>query len=246
VSFRKYETEASMCEDIILYARQAGFTAYPECGKWDLLLVRRGIQIGVQVKLRFTHHLVSQALDGLPLRESGRQIMKGPHYRAIACQPARTVKYDAYHISRACHLLFLDLNNHPTCWLIRRWAGYYYRNTGKIDWRYYRWRPQKTLWLPPAVPNLPAGVPSPSIVGPWQVAACRLEQLCRLNGSVARADALDVIKLVEAKYNPGSLLQRFYQCTKIRDPRNPKARLWELHPRRRPASREYPRAWEIL
>lgn len=243
----KYETEAQMCDDITAHARQAGFVVYPETGGWDLVLVRHGIQIGVQAKLKFTHHLVAQALDGLPMRERGRRLMKGPHYRAVACCTQKSIRYDAYCICRACHLLFLDLNHHPSSWILTYMNGRPYPSyRRRIDWRYYRWRPQKLLWLPPSVPDLPAGVPSPSTVGPWQIAACRLEKLCALRGHVTRSDALDEIVQVGATYNPSTMLQRYYECTTDRDPKNPKQRKWTRHPRFVPASRQFPEAWKMV
>lgn len=250
MSFRTYETEAQMCEDITAHARQAGFVVYPETGGWDLLLVRHGIQIGVQAKLKFTHHLVAQALEGIKWLERGRAVRVGPHYRAVACQPAKSIVGDARDICRACHLLFLDLNYPPPLWLYREpWTRrnkYVWGKPTPVDWRYYRWRPNKRVWLPPAVPDLPAGVPSPSNVGKWQVAATRLQVIHETRGWVTREDARQVIAEVEAPYNPGTLLQRYYECTKIQDPKNPRLKQWRMHPRRRPASSQFPEAWRMV
>jgi hypothetical protein len=239
-----------MCDDITAHARQAGFVVYPETGGWDLVLVRAGIQIGVQAKLKFTHHLVAQALDGAPWVERCRRLQVGPHYRAVACCPARSILGDARTITQACHLLFLDLNSIPLYWLYRspcnRHHRYRWGVQTPIDWRYYRWHPNKLVWLPPGVPNLPAGVPSPSSIGPWQVAATRLEAVSNAQGWVTRADAQEAIKGVGATYNPSTMLQRYYECTIDRDPKNPKQRKWTRHPRFVPASRQFPEAWKMV
>lgn len=251
MSYRAYESEEQLCEDVASHARAAGFLVYPETGKFDLVLVRRGIQIGVQAKLRFTHHLVAQALEGVQWLERSRYIQRGPHYRLIACQPAKSIRGDAQVITRACHLLFLDMNNHPAHWLYRHSHGRHRRYAltrygTPMDWRYYRWQPQKLVWLPPAIPNLPAGVPCPSTVGPWQIAAVRLEKICLRRGWVTCVDAQDVIASVDKHYSSNTLLRRFYECTTIRDTMNSKLRQWKPLPRVMPASRQFPRAWEMM
>jgi hypothetical protein len=232
----KYQTEAALCDDLRTHAKAAGWLVYPECGGWDLVLVRRGIQIGVQAKLKFNPHLVAQALAS-PTH--------GPHYRALACPLARTVRDDAYMIAERCGLLLLDMNAVPDRWLVgrMRWSGIRLRDTR--SWRRYRW-PGKRLWLPPAVPDLPAGVPSPEVVGPWQLAVCEAEALIRRKGWIAKADLYPIIKAVGARCRAETILTRYYLCTGTRLGPDTRACKWVPYPRRRPASKRYPAAWGMV
>jgi len=232
----KYKSEAALCDDLRTHARTAGFQVYPECGGWDLVLVRRGIQIGVQAKLRFNAHLVAQGLA---------DSQHGPHYRALACPLARTVRADAYAIAERCGLLLLDMNEVPLRWLVGRlrWSGGRLRDTRL--WRRYRW-PGTRLWLPPEVPTLPAGVPSPEVVGPWQLVVCEVEALVRVRGWIAKADVYPIIKSVGARCRAETVLTHYYECTGQRIGPDTRACKWVLHPRRRPASRRYPAAWAMI
>lgn len=233
----KYVSEAVLCADLITHARAAGFLAYPETGGWDVLLVRHGTQIGVQAKLQFTTHLVAQALAD--------QKASGPHYRALACPVSPTVYGDAEIISYTCRLLLFDMSGAPETWLrTPRWCRQRYRFR-RVPWRHYRWHPPATLWLPPAEPDVPAGVPSPSVVGPWQLALCALEARCRRRGWVSIIDAEACVKLTAANCHARTLLVHYYECTPEYVVEGSRARRWIPHPRRRPASKRYPAAWKM-
>jgi hypothetical protein len=116
-------------------------------------------------------------------------------------------------------------------------------NAYGVDWRWYRWRPRSLLWVPPIVPDLPAGVPSPQKVSPWTFASLYLEQRLRERGWVTIDDAREVSARAGGKWNMSSLLRRWCICTADRIG---KQRKWVKHPRFKPASEEFPQVAKQL
>jgi hypothetical protein len=216
---------------------RAGFKIYPECGGWDLVLVRGQIQIGIQAKLRFNAHVLAQALCDSD---------HGPHYRAIACPISRSSRSDAVTIADRCRLLVLDMSRDPKHWLlVPPWLRFRPAWRPAVRWRPFRW-PGKRLWLPPEVPDLPAGVPSPEVVGPWQLLVCEAEALARHRGWLAKADLYPIMKAVGAQCRAETVLGHFYECTGERLGPKTRACKWVLHPRWHPASKRYPTAWAMV
>lgn len=71
-----FDTEAKLCDDFMLRMRRNGWAIYAEWADWDFLMVRRGVQIGVQAKLNANVKVLAQALD--PDRSR-----PGPHVHGI-------------------------------------------------------------------------------------------------------------------------------------------------------------------
>jgi hypothetical protein len=219
-----FETEAAVCERLIADAKVGGWTAYPEQGDWDLLLVRRRVQVGVQAKLVGNLEVLLQALPA-PARPS---ICTGPQYRAIVVGrwPGRTPKaqQDRRNQIAALAMRLRVLVLEPPLlgngnWLRGGWPS---PNIGRplwrfgqerIDWRWYRWRTTEPVWTPPFVPDLPAGVPAPQSVSAFQIAAVRLERLGAERGWVCLDDARAVQAEVGGRWNPQTLLSRFWTCS---------------------------------
>lgn len=78
-----------------------------------------------------------------------------------------------------------------------------------VNWGWYRW-PGERLVLPLIVPDVPAGVPCPEVVGAWQIAAILLERVFLAKGWVTRADARKVMDDVGGKWNPSTMLNRYF------------------------------------
>lgn len=160
-----YVSEAALCEVLAALARAEGLVVYPETSGWDLLLVRPedGEQVGVQAKLRPNVDVLEQALVGARA--------KGPEVHAVLVPSC----------SAAFRRVALELN---LCVL----EGYlldpeHGMDRGARGW----WRLREVLekaprhhhlpgrcWVPPFVPNLPAGVPGPRSVTPWKVHAAQM------------------------------------------------------------------------
>lgn len=221
-----WESEEQLCRAFTDYAQRHEWLIYPEQGPWDILLVRGHIQIGVQAKKVASVHMLLQALPGsAPCSKNYAQ--KGPQYRAVLYGRAsgRTDKARRDHDNEikalAMHLGLLVIKP-PTVggeWLSPRHNISFSPNSRfstfnqRIIWKHYRWRPKKLEWTPPFEPDLPAGVPCPQSVGPWKIAAIKMEQLLTECGFVCLTDAREITKEVEGKWNASSLLNLFFKCT---------------------------------
>jgi hypothetical protein len=213
--YKKYNLEKDMCDELTIHAKHNGWVVYPEQGGWDLLLVRNHIQVGIQAKLRLTIKLLSQALTNSNV---------GPHYRAVAVGNSHWLeKEDFIKISFPLKLIFIDMGVHPDFWI----SGAM-RNT---SFKHYRHFPDEVVWVPPFVPELDAGIPSPQNVSPWKIIAIKLELLAEEKGWVSIIDVRDVINQEipkQTKSYPRTLLQSYFTCTKEKDPRNIKCNKWIL------------------
>lgn len=158
-----------MCEVLRAAALAEGWQPYPEQGGWDLLLVLpSGQQVGVQAKLRPNVDVLAQALL------SERQ--QGPEVHAVLV-PSCSAAFR--EVALALGVLVLQAVDFDAA---RRspWARVPKLPELVAGARLHRHRARH--WLPPFVPNLPAGVPAPRRVTAWQLGAARLCALLRERG----------------------------------------------------------------
>jgi len=233
--FKKYSLEKDMCDELSAHMKDSGWIVYPEQGGWDLLLVRRNIQIGVQAKLRPTIKLLSQALIS--------EQVSGPHYRAVAVGNSQEEeKEDFAKISMALRLIYIDMGIHPDYW--------FYKATQRVSLKYYRHFPNNIVWTPPYVPELDAGIPSPKTVSPWKIAAIKMELIAETKGWVSIIDAREVVRQevpIEKKGSyPRTLLQSFFVRTKEKDPRNTRCSKWVMGRKRYRPSDKFKDVFEAL
>lgn len=224
-----WESEEALCRAFTDYAKVHNWMIYPEQGSWDILLVRGKIQIGVQAKKVASVHMLLQALPG-SVPTSRSYGIKGPQYRAVLYGRAsgRTDSARTGHdneikaLAMRLGLLVIKPPSLDREWLSARenlsfHTSYKYHCAGgalrKIRFRHYNWRPKKPEWVPPFRPDLPAGVPCPQNVGPWKIAAIKMEQLCIECGFVCLTDVKEITKEVEGTWNPRALLQLYFKCT---------------------------------
>lgn len=246
-------TENDLCEAFIRAADLEGWTAYPETASWDVLLVRRGIQVGVQAKLQACNEVLLQAMPNMgtylsPMRK--RAMVRGPHYRMVLIGGWKGRTDDARknnqrvfaEIAQHLHLLVArQPENEWQTWLGGSWpvlnltTVYSSGNTrAPIWWRWYRWPTTKPETLPLVVPKVAAGVPSPETVSPWSVAAILLERRCDERGSITIADAREIRDQCNGRWNPSTMLSRYF----IHDP-PPKGK-WIFHPKWPRPSKRHP------
>lgn len=169
--------ESILCDAFAKAARGDGWTVYPELGDWDLVLVRDGIQVGVQAKLRGNVTVLRQALRGRSWRQ-------GPRFRAVLV-PKVTCDF-----RELATILGLDVytENHVRVVKHRRWG---YTSTDRrleIETHARPWEHSEALWLPPVVTDRPAGVPCPSSLTRWRVAAIKLCLVLEARGHVTSDD----------------------------------------------------------
>jgi len=192
-------SEADLCAEFAHWAGGHGFTVYPEVQGWDLLLVvqnaaevslcspivrgleiRSGDQIGVQAKLSGNMRVLTQALGS-----STPDVFATPTFRVVLVDKGAS---DFLVIARELGLVVCYRQEG------RMWRGkqrWYQRSrAGEFSVRH---APQersvlKPLPLPPVVPDLPAGVPSPRQLTPWRVKALALCRVLRSKGYLTPAD----------------------------------------------------------
>lgn len=210
---------------------------YPEQGDWDFIIQRGLTQIGVQAKLVADLKVLTQALPSCP-----GEPKIGPHYRAVLIGrwSGRTVKAALRSRSEFCalarHLRLLVLRP-PDLWRnaavrplgwkrfdrwlpVDRMINYTQMLKRppweKLKWRYYRWHPSSPIWVPPFEPKLPAGVPSPSHVSAWQLAALALHRICEDKGWICLNDARKIVgSMAGVSFQASSLLKYFWYATQV-------------------------------
>lgn len=170
-----FKTEAEMCDVFISWlARYPDWIAYAETEGWDILLAHHdGTQIGIQAKLKFNMAVLAQTV------ESGRGWNDvGPDYRAVLV-PA----VGGMDICDALGLTMIRPRKH--------WNGGFEFDPDFGDRRHERWHfsnPTKRYKLPAYIPDVRAGVPSPSILSKWKIAALQVSAVIELRGYVTRQD----------------------------------------------------------
>lgn len=171
-----FKTEADMCLSFSDYLKKyPEWTPYNETAGWDILLVHAdGTQVGIQAKLKFNMSVLSQAVDdGLAWNEVG------PDYRAILVPEG----YGSVNLCDALGLTLIRPRKH--------WDGKLEFEPGFEARSYQRWHyanPRKRHELPAYIPDVPAGVPSPSVLTKWKVGALEICAVMELRGYVTRHD----------------------------------------------------------
>ena len=175
----RFPTEAVLCDAFAAWVRKGGstryepWTVYPETGGFDLLLVDpHGRQMGVEAKLRLNAKVCTQALPSRWYQG------EGPDWRAVLV-PAANEDFEA--LLRLHGVIVFT--PHAT------------RYNGEIEFgpmlladsnydTWFDWNPSKRCELPPMVPEVRAGVPSPIRLTTWKVGALKVLALLELHGTV--------------------------------------------------------------
>jgi hypothetical protein len=161
----EFPTEEVLCAKFRRWAEAAGWVVHPEPGDYDLVLVKDGLQIGVQAKRAGTLKLIYQCLGNLSRRERPDAV--------VALVPDAAPRFR--------HLLFklgiggIDVNLHTP---------------GRVDFRLPSVvrTSEKQIWLPEYVSHAPAGVKSPKSLSRWRLKAIRMSLLLRERKEVTTKD----------------------------------------------------------
>jgi len=174
-----FKTEAEMCSSFMTEIRKyPGWVCYPETAGWDILLARSdGTQIGVQAKLKFNISVLSQAIESRTSWGS----YTGPDYRAVLIP-------DDHRTNRSlCEALGLEMIT------ARRNYNGIIEFRPRLDdrdvfdhWHYCN--PDKRHELPYYIPDVAAGVPAPTQLTMWKIAALEICAVIELRGFVRRQD----------------------------------------------------------
>lgn len=166
-----YKSEAELCDAFVEAVKLDGWKPYPECGGFDLLLVKDGVQVGVEAKMRANCDVLAQALDGT---------MKTlPMYVGVLV-PTKSAPFDS--IARHCRVHVWDHK-----WITKQdWATR--RGLNLTEW----WKHgDGNVPLPEVAIQTSAGKPSPKVMSPWRVKALKICLLYQRQGYLTRADIMD-------------------------------------------------------
>lgn len=196
----EFETEAELCR-VFAETVPSAWTVYNETAGFDMLLVHEtGFQIGVEAKLRLNAKVVLQAADTCYRRGLGA----GPDARAVLV-PAGHNNSD---LARLCKLLAITVVTvrHTSAWRRKgdgEWsiepllpkAQRVHGVDGKCDtnmspfWKNDRWFdlcPVEQAALPEYLPDVPAGTPSPVVLGRWKIQAIKVCIWVERHGAITR------------------------------------------------------------
>lgn len=168
-------TEANLCADFSAAATAQGWTVYPETAGFDLLLTKDGLQLGIEAKLRPSLELLNQVAAHLDPHGSRT---KGPHYVA-ALVPAYRGQWHSIAIALGIAVIS------PIDGLRR--AGQWPSLDALIECLpplHFT----ESVWLPPVVPDVPAGVAAPVKLTKWKWDALRLLARISIRGYITVAD----------------------------------------------------------
>lgn len=228
----KFELESELCKSFISVAKEHGWTIFPEQNYWDFIMVRNGIQVGVQAKLKANKKVLCQALPKLPYNGEGPQYRavlvgghKGRSFKAreenesLFCSLADSLKIIVFNMSKNS-ILDYGYNTQSL-------GGYKFEYN--LHLRHYHWGPKKLEWLPDFVPNLPAGVPSPESVSKYKLAMLDLRELELERGWICLKDCKRIVKKYDTKWSASGLLGSHWRCTHEKIERS-KQKKWVLKP----------------
>lgn len=169
-----FETEAAMCAAFMGWAREQGWTPYPEWADFDILLVHGdGTQIGIQAKLKFNLAVLAQIAGSTWMLPD----KVGPDYLAILVPECPSpglcaglgVAAFTYGRHGKTFIPALDVGR-------RSWEPWHYRN------------PEQRCPLPRFVPDVQAGASGPTRLTEWKLAALAIAATIDIRGYVTRDD----------------------------------------------------------
>ncbi len=179
-----FEKETDLCAAFISKLPEE-WTAYPETGGFDIVLVRKedGFQIGVEAKLRLNAKVINQVAEGV---STYSVTASGPDCRAVLIPYGVTT--DLAGICKLLNITVITVRK-------QEWDGefqfYPYLPRTDSDWSHRDWRelcPHSRIDLPDWVPDVIAGDKAPVALTAWKVAAIKIAITLSKRGFVTRKD----------------------------------------------------------
>jgi hypothetical protein len=179
----QFKTEVDLCAAFIA-AVSKGWTAYPETGNFDILLVRAsdGYQIGIEAKLKLNVKVLVQAAESRWSAE-----WQSPDYRAVLVPEFG--EHALSELAPHCALTVLRFRGQPPKYV--HWGDQFYpslpsESQTNSDW--HELVPTKRCKLPDYVPDVAAGASAPLKLTHWKVSALYIAALLDASGYVDRGD----------------------------------------------------------
>lgn len=183
---KPFATEAALCAAFLDGIKAEPWVAYPESCGWDILLSRKsdGFQIGIQAKLKFNTHVVSQALE---YRWSDSP---GPDCRAVLVPHEERNKLR--EICAYIGLTVIEVFQSEERRRYGRNRDYEPRlpdeaNAHDFD-AWFELLPTKRHELPEYVPDAIAGSSAPVQLTRWKIKAIKVAIILERRGAVTRQD----------------------------------------------------------
>lgn len=222
-----FEKETDLCA-LFISRLEKEWTAYPETGGFDILLVRKkdGFQIGVEAKLKLNAKVVLQAAEN---PEHYYVNNSGPDCRAVLV-PA----YSSNDLAGICRLLgitviYVDHPGRQFSYGIRtpyrpslpKYSSPY----NESDW--YEICPAKRMNVPDWIPDVAAGSSSPMQLSFWKISAIKISVIMEKIGFVTRTD-FSLYQISMSRWTQGKWIIKGSDGQWIKGPRFPDLRL--AHP----------------
>lgn len=187
-------SEYQLCEEFKKQYSAKGYTIYPEVDTYDMLLTspetyirldtylnlegwQPNDQIGIQAKLNANMSVICQC------------IYSGPKWRAVLV-PWATSEFNT--ICRYLGIGIFEREQKKRIYENFRFAKQKelvpFPDGIRLTQSYFKPFNDKKLKLPPIVPDLPAGLPSPSPLSTWRVGALKLCTLLNKQGYLTKID----------------------------------------------------------
>jgi hypothetical protein len=184
---KAFEKETDLCAAFVA-ALPKGWTAYPETGGFDLVLVRAvdGAQIGIEAKLRLNAKVIAQAAEsGTEYEVAG----ENPDFRAVLVPDGV-----GFELAQVCRLIGItviamrhghdaNLYGSPFQPELPKISDHYWFDRG-----WYERCPAKRITLPDWVPDVVAGDSAPVALTHWKIGAIKLVITLSKRGYLTRQD----------------------------------------------------------
>lgn len=199
-----FAKESDLCAAFI-GALHETWTAYPETGGFDILLVRAadGFQIGVEAKLRLNAKVILQAAENSRYHYVDRP---GPDCRAVLVPEAHNRE-----LSALARMLCVTVVAHrpPTRGVIRSaiWPELPTLKDNHWDDAWYELCPARRLELPDWVPDVSAGASAPVALTDWKIRAIKIVITLEKRGFVTRKD-FAFFKISMSRWTQGGWLKQ--------------------------------------
>lgn len=181
-----FAKETDLCAAFIA-ALPEGWTAYPETGGFDILLVRGvdGMQIGVEAKLKLNAKVVAQSAETGSYYEVDRE---NPDCRAVLVPDG--VGSD---LATVCHLIGITVIRMRHGPEVRHYSSPFHPTLpdGKNDYWRDDWSeryPARRVAVPDWVPDVRAGDSAPVALTTWKIGAIKLVITLQRRGYLTRHD----------------------------------------------------------
>jgi len=176
-----FRTERQLVETYVQTVDSARWQVYPETGNFDLLLSRKedGFQIGIEAKLKLNTKVICQAAD----LAIGRSLGVGPDCRAVLV-PHGQERNEYGPLLKALQIVVLRVSGRSHApWVT---PGLPAAPEARGEWPEHF--PAQRLELPDYVPDVAAGVASPTKLTLWKIKAIKISLILKKRGYLVRRD----------------------------------------------------------